>query len=337
VEEVPLDETGDSTEATIRRKISLIVPVYNEKGAIRPFITAVELAIASLEAEFDILFIDDGSSDTTCEEILGVAKSCALRISLIALSKNFGKEAALTAGMDAAIGDAVIPIDVDLQDPPELIPAFVEEWRKGYKVIYGRRTNRSQESWVKRATSSAFYRTFNFVAQSDIPINAGDFRLIDRSVIDALATYRERTRFMKGLFSTVGFKTTYVEYKRPIRQVGITKWNYWKLWNFALDGIFSFSTLPIRIWTYIGAVIATLSIFYAVIIVGKTLIFGLDVPGYASLITVVLFIGGIELISLGIIGEYIARIFLETKQRPIYTTDYSKSSICVHDQRPGKW
>jgi glycosyltransferase involved in cell wall biosynthesis len=311
----------------VRQTISLVVPVYNEAGAIEPFIKAVELVIASLDADFDIVFVDDGSRDSTCEEILEAARSRAVPIRLLALSRNFGKEAALTAGLDAATGDAVIPIDVDLQDPPELIPLFIEEWRRGYKVVYGRRTDRTDDSWVKRMTSHAFYLAFNFIAQSDIPANAGDFRLIDRSVVNALANYRERTRFMKGLFSTVGFKTTHVSYKRPARQFGKTKWNYWKLWNFALDGIFSFSTVPIRIWTYIGAIIASLSFLYALIIVGKTLVFGLGVPGYASLITVVLFMGGIQLISLGIIGEYIARIFLETKQRPIYTIDYSRSLI----------
>jgi glycosyltransferase involved in cell wall biosynthesis len=324
-EEIPLDKTAPPRDGNIRQKISLIVPVYNEKDTIEPFISAVELAIPSLDADLDILFVDDGSRDSTCEEIIEIAKSHAVPIQLIALSRNFGKEAALTAGIDAATGDAVIPIDVDLQDPPELIPLLVHEWRKGYKVVFGMRKDRAEDSWVKRTTSQAFYLAFNFVSQSGIPVNAGDFRLIDRSVIDALVNYRERTRFMKGLFSTVGFKTTHVEYKRPARRMGKSKWNYWKLWNFALDGIFSFSTAPLRIWTYVGALIAFLSFLYALVIVAKTLILGLDVPGYASLITVVLFMGGVQLISLGIIGEYIARIFLETKQRPIYTIDYSRS------------
>jgi polyisoprenyl-phosphate glycosyltransferase len=322
-----LEQTDYLRQENLQQKISLVVPVYNEKGSILPFVTTVELMIASIEADFQIIFVDDGSRDSTCEEILEIARTHVVPIRLIALSRNFGKEAALTAGMDAATGDAVIPIDVDLQDPPELIPHFIDEWRKGYKVVYGRRANRSNDSWVKRATSRVFYLGFNFLSQMEIPDGAGDFRLIDRSVINALANYRERARFMKGLFSAVGFKTTHVEYTRPARQVGKSKWNYWRLWNFALDGIFSFSTVPIRIWTYVGAVMASLSLLYAFVIVAKTLIFGLDVPGYASLITIVLFMGGVQLISLGIIGEYIARIFLETKQRPIYTIDYSRSSI----------
>ena len=310
-----------------RPKISLIVPVYNEQGAIKPFVATVELVIASLEISFDILFVDDGSWDSTCEEIIEIARSGTVPIRLIALSRNFGKEAALTAGLDAATGDAVIPIDVDLQDPPEIIPLFIDYWRMGYKVVYGRRMNRIQDSCVKRLTSKAFYTAFNFISQSEIPSDAGDFRLIDRSVIDALSSYRERTQFMKGLFSAVGFRTAHVDYKRAARRIGKTKWNYWKLWNFALDGIFSFSTVPIRIWTYVGAFIAVISFLYALFIVAKTVILGLDVPGYASLITVILFMGGVQLISLGIIGEYIARIFLETKQRPIYTVDHSRSHI----------
>ena len=319
----------------VRQKLSLIVPVYNEEVAIEPFVRAVEPVIYSLDADVDILFVDDGSEDLTREAVLAIAKTHAVPIRLIALSRNFGKEAALTAGIDAASGDAVIPIDVDLQDPPELIPLFVREWRKGYKVVYGRRTDRADDTWVKRITSKVFYLAFNSVSQSGIPVNAGDFRLIDRCALDALSGYRERTRFMKGLFSTLGFKTTYIDYKRPARKSGNSKWNYWKLWNFALDGIFSFSTVPIRIWTYVGAAIASLSFLYALEIVTKTLILGLDVPGYASLITVVLFLAGVQLISLGIIGEYIARIFLETKQRPIYTVDYSKS-LMKEDMEPLK-
>ena len=322
-----MDRKDHSAANFVREKLSLIVPVYNEEVAIEPFIRAVEPVISSLDADVDILFVDDGSQDLTCEAVLTIAKTHAVPIRLIALSRNFGKEAALTAGIDAASGHAVIPMDVDLQDPPELIPLFVREWRKGYKVVYGRRTDRGEDTWFKRITSKVFYFAFNSISQSGIPANAGDFRLIDRCALDALASYRERTRFMKGLFSALGFKTTYIDYKRPARKSGNSKWNYWRLWNFALDGIFSFSTVLIRIWTYVGAAIASLSFLYALVIVAKTLMLGLDVPGYASLITVVLFLAGVQLISLGIIGEYIARIFLETKQRPIYTVDYSKSSI----------
>jgi glycosyltransferase involved in cell wall biosynthesis len=320
-----LHESRNRPSDDARRKISLVVPVYNEEEAIEPFLTAIDRIVVPLDVDFDVVFVDDGSRDTTCDEIRRAATSRSLSIRLIALSRNFGKEAALTAGIDAASGDAVIPIDVDLQDPPELIPRFIEEWRKGYKVVYGRRIDRTEDSQVKRTTSAVFYLAFNSISNSWIPVNAGDFRLIDREVVDALATYHERTRFMKGLFSTVGFKTTHIDYRRPARQVGSSKWNYWKLWNFALDGIFSFSTVPLRLWTYVGAFIASVSFLYALFTVAKTLIFGLDVPGYASLITVVLFMAGVQLISLGIIGEYVARIFVETKQRPIYTIDQSRS------------
>ena len=315
----------------MQRKVSLIVPVYNEAGAIEPFLGAVEAVTKTLDAELDIIFVDDGSRDATCEEIIAATKSHSTPIQLLALSRNFGKEAAITAGIDAAAGDAVIPIDVDLQHPPEIIPRFIEEWRRGAKVVYGKRLDRDAETWPKRMTSRVFYRVFNALSQSDIPPDAGDFRLMDHSVVAALANYRERTRFMKGLFSAVGFKTAPVAYEVPARRAGSTKWNYWQLWNFALDGIFSFSTVPIRVWTYVGALIAGLSLIYALWIVATTLIFGLDVPGYASLITAILFMGGIQLISLGIIGEYIARIFLETKQRPIYTIDPSRS---VMNQKP---
>jgi glycosyltransferase involved in cell wall biosynthesis len=315
----------------VQTKVSLIVPVYNEAGAIEPFVSAVEAVATTLDAELDIIFVDDGSRDTTCDEIVATAKSHSIPIQLLALSRNFGKEAALTAGMDAAASDAVIPMDVDLQHPPEIIPLFIEEWRRGSKVVYGRRIERGGESWLRRTMSHLFYRVFNALAQSDIPPDAGDFRLMDRSVVAAMSNYRERTRFMKGLFSAVGFKTAHVAYETPARRVGTTKWNYWRLWNFALDGIFSFSTVPIRIWTYVGALIASVSLLYALWIVATTLILGLDVPGYASLITAILFMGGVQLISLGIIGEYIARIFLETKERPIYIVDHSRSAM---ERRP---
>ena len=315
----------------MRQRVSIVVPVFNELGAIEPFITALENATAPVDADFDIVFVDDGSSDATCEEIGAAARSHSIPIRLFALSRNFGKEAALTAGIDVATGDAVIPMDVDLQDPPELIPKLIEEWRRGNKVVYARRVTRAEDSLTKRITSKLFYSVLNHMSHANLPPNAGDFRLMDRSVVAALVEYRERTRFMKGLFSAVGFRTTYVDYKRPGRQIGATKWGYWRLWNFALDGIFSFSTVPIRIWTYVGAILATFSLIYAVVIVTKTLFLGVDVPGYASVITVVLFMGGVQLISLGLIGEYVARIFLETKQRPIYTIDPSRSVVLPAD------
>jgi len=321
------DAAPVATEKETKSTVSIVVPVYNETGSIEPFLDALLSVVEPIDLKFEVIFVDDGSTDQTCDDILSASKSSRLPIRLIALARNFGKEAALTAGIDAAAGDAIIPMDVDLQDPPEVIPRFVEKWRQGYKVVYGRRIDRANDTWCKRSTASAFYKLFNSMSHAGIPPNSGDFRLIDRAVADALADYPERTRFMKGLLSTVGFKTASVEYKRPPRAMGQSKWNYWKLWNFALDGIFSFSTMPLRIWTYVGACIAGFSFLYAVYIIMETLISGTNAPGYASLITVVLFIGGIQLISLGIIGEYIGRIFIETKKRPIYTIDRSRSSL----------
>jgi glycosyltransferase involved in cell wall biosynthesis len=311
----------------MRPTVSIVVPVYDEAGAIEPFVAAVSAAVEGVDADFEVVFVDDGSTDETTDEVRTVSRRSSVPVRLVALSRNFGKEAALTAGIDAARGDAVIPMDVDLQDPPELIPQFIGKWREGYKVVYGRRMDRASDSWMKRSTAGAFYRLFNSMSQTDIPPNAGDFRLIDRAVVDALHEYRERTRFMKGLLSFVGFKTCHIDYSRPARKVGRSKWNYWKLWNFALDGILSFSAVPLRVWTYVGALIAGLSFLYAVFIIMMTMIFGTEVPGYASIITIILFMGGIQLISLGILGEYIARIFLETKQRPIYTIDHSRSEL----------
>ncbi|MGN6551505.1 MAG: glycosyltransferase family 2 protein [Pararhizobium sp.] len=297
--------------------ISLIVPVRNEEAAIAPFLEAVRSVMDAHGLRCEILFVDAGASDTTAV-VVAAAIARDGRVRLVCLSRNFGKEAALTAGLDRARGDAAVPMDVDLQDPPEVIPAFVARWKDGFDVVYGRRASRSDDTFLKRTTAGLFYGLFNRLSHLQIPDNVGDFRLIDRSVIDALLLFREKNRFMKGLFSTVGFKSIGVDYFRPARLVGESKWTYWRLWNFALDGFISFSTAPLRIWTYIGIAVATLSFLYAVFIAVRTMIFGNDVPGYSSLMTVILFMGGVQLISLGIIGEYVGRMFIETKNRPIY-------------------
>ncbi len=305
-----------------RPLLSIIVPMYNEEAVVDVFLEAMECALdAARSAGSDFthayVFVDDGSRDGTAGII---AKRLADGVpgKLVGLSRNFGKEAALTAGLDHADGDMVVVIDVDLQDPPELIGTMVEHWRSGHDVVYGLRVNRSSDSAFKRRSSSAFYRLFNHLANIDMPANAGDFRLMDRAVVEALKRLPERNRFMKGLFAWVGFSAVAVPYTRPERAAGTSKWNYWKLWNFALDGLTGFTSIPLRVWFYCGALIAALSFAYALYLVVRVMLYGIDMPGYASLMTAVLFFSGIQLLSVGIIGEYVARLFTETKRRPVY-------------------
>ena len=297
--------------------ISLIVPVYNEAEAIDAFLDQVGPAIAQAGVRFETIFINDGSTDATLPLLASRAQERA-GLLVVNLSRNFGKEAAMTAGLDQAQGDAAVLIDVDLQDPPELLGRFVELWREGYDVVYGLRQSRDAEGRLKAMTASLFYSVFNAMSATPIPHNVGDFRLIDRRVVAALRQMPERGRFMKGLFAWVGFPSIGVPYVRPARLLGQTKWNYWRLWNFALDGIVSFSTAPLRIWTYFGAVMALGALAYAAFIALRTILLGSDVPGYASLIIVLLFSTAANLVSLGMIGEYVSRLFVETKQRPIY-------------------
>jgi glycosyltransferase involved in cell wall biosynthesis len=236
----------------------------------------------------------------------------------LSLSRNFGKEAALTAGLDHAAGQAVIPIDVDLQDPPEVIGAMLAKWRDGYEVVYGVRTNRESDSLPKRLTADLYYRAHNYLSSDKIPEHAGDFRLLDRAVVDIIKAMPERNRFMKGLFAWSGFRQAAVEYERAPRTVGSTKFRYWKLWTLALDGLTSASTMPLRIWSYVGVLVALFTLLYAVYVVVKTILWGSDVAGYPSLIVAILFFGSVQLISLGVLGEYVGRILIETKRRPLY-------------------
>lgn len=297
--------------------LSLVVPVYNEEAAIPVFIERVVPILEEIGLSYEIIFIDDGSSDGTVVAV-AQARNGNSSIKLLSLSRNFGKEAAMTAGLDWCTGDAVVPMDVDLQDPPELLREFVRLWREGFEVVFGQRIARDADTSTKRVTAGLFYRIFNAIADRPIDENAGDYRLMSRQVIVSMQTLRERNRFMKGLFSWVGFKTAAVPYSRPPRAAGETKFKYWKLWNFALDGITSFSTVPLKIWTYVGSTIALAAVIYTVIVIAGTLVYGRDVPGYASLMAVVLVLGAVQLISLGIIGEYLSRLYLETKHRPIY-------------------
>jgi glycosyltransferase involved in cell wall biosynthesis len=298
-------------------KLSIVVPMFNEATNIDAFFAALIPAIEQVTDSYEVICVNDGSNDQTLE-LLKDRHRTNQRIKAIDLSRNFGKEAALSAGLYLSRGDAVIPIDADLQDPPELIPQLVEKWRQGYRVVLCERTDRRAENFLKRFTASLFYRLNQKLSDISIPINVGDFRLMDRQVVEALRQLPERTRFMKGLFAWLGYEQTRVGYIRDPRNNGLSKWHYWKLWNFALDGIFSFSTLPLRIWTYLGLVVACGAAFYMAFIVFKVLIMGVDVPGYASTLVFLLFFSGLNMIGLGILGEYVGRIFTEVKRRPLY-------------------
>jgi len=302
-------------------EFSLVIPVKDEETAIGPCLARVIPVLESIDdplaRSFEILFVDDGSSDTTLE-VIRKANAADPRIRGISLSRNFGKEAALSAGLEAARGRAVVPLDVDLQDPPEALPGMVKQWRQGFDVVYGVRDNRETDSLPKRITADFYYRAHNWLSNDKIPEHAGDFRLLDRRVVDVIRQLPERNRFMKGLFAWAGFKQAAVSYHREERKVGKTKYNYWKLWTLAIDGITSASTVPLRIWSYLGAFVALGALAFAVFIIVRTLTTGIEVPGYASLMVAILFLGGLQLLSLGVLGEYVGRILTETKARPLY-------------------
>lgn len=301
-----------------RKLVSIVAPFYNEEEAVEPFYEALRgLIDAITDTRFEIICVDDGSRDDTLSRLISIVDRDP-RFLVIELSRNFGKEAALTAGLDAAEGSAVIPIDADLQDPPELIRALIAEWQKGADVVLARRAVRDSDTLVKRMTAKWFYRLHNWLSDVQIPPDVGDFRLIDRSVLQALRQLPERQRFMKGLFAWLGFKTATIEYTREPRKTGSTKFSWLSLLNLSLEGLTSFSIEPLRLCAYAGGFIATITLFYAGFIVLRTLIQGVDVPGYASLLVAVLFLGSLQLISIGLLGEYVGRIYMETKQRPLY-------------------
>ena len=299
-------------------RLSLVVPFYNEGEAIAAFHAAVIPCLEAIAAtEWEIVCVDDGSADSTLAQLVALAARDT-RFRVLELSRNFGKEAALTAGIEAARGDAVIPFDADLQDPPALIGQMVAAWRAGAEVVLARRMDRSTDGVMKRKTAAWFYRLHNRISKTKIPENVGDFRLMDRVVVEALKRLPERQRFMKGLFAWVGFRTVTIDYVRPERAAGVSKFSGFALWNFALEGFTSFSTTPLKIWTYLGAMGAVGTLGYALFIIFYTLFHGKDLPGYASLLVAVLFFGSVQLMSIGLLGEYIGRIYLETKQRPTY-------------------
>ena len=303
--------------------LSLVVPVLNEEHGVAAFVKAVDDEIASSwgddprKPRLEIIFVDDGSTDGTAA---AVRELCRIddRIRLVRLSRNFGKEAALSAGLQAARGDGVIPMDVDLQDPPHVLYPMVKKWEAGAKVVNARRVDRSEDTLFKRTSSKAFYRLLNSVADHPVAENVGDFRLLDRSAVTVLNQMPETSRFNKGLFSWVGFETDTVEYARPARNVGDTKWSPIKLAGLAVDGITSSTTLPLRIWTIVGSLIAMLAFSYGLFLVVYTLAFGADTPGYASIMVAVLFLGGLNLMSLGILGEYVGRMAVQVRGRPLY-------------------
>ena len=297
--------------------ISIVAPVFNEEAVLAEFYHTLCETLDTLPYRFEIIFIDDGSQDGSLKTIHDLQTQDA-RISIIELSRNFGKEIALTAGLDHCQGDAAIIIDTDLQDPPELITDMLHEWQNGYEVVYAKRLSREGETWTKKLSSYLFYRVMQRFAKFEIPEDTGDFRLLDRTAIDAITQLREQHRFMKGLFSWVGFRQKAIPFDRKPRHAGTSKWSYWRLWNFALEGITSFSTAPLRVATYLGLLTALSAFVFGLYIIYDTLVWGNPIPGYPSLMVVVLFLGGIQLISIGIIGEYLGRLFDETKQRPLY-------------------
>ena len=297
--------------------LSIIIPAYNEEEVLDEFYRRITSVLDKNSLPYELVFINDGSRDNTLN-LLERLNSQDERVVIIDLSRNFGKEIAVSAGIDFARGDAVIIIDADLQDPPELIPELVKQWQNGYDNVYARRTSREGESTLKKTTSYLFYRFIRAMTHIDIPIDTGDFRLLSRRAVDALKQLPERNRFMKGLYSWIGYSAIAVDYRRDPRYAGETKWNYWKLWNFALEGIASFTEIPLKLASYVGGFIAFIAFFYGIYIIIDTAVFGNDVAGYPSLIVTILFLGGIQLIFIGILGEYLGRAFSEIKQRPLY-------------------
>lgn len=305
--------------STTKKTISVISPFYNEELGVEAFFARLSSVHAEVADRYDleVIAINDGSKDNTLSELVNVRPRYPF-LTIVDLSRNFGKEAALSAGLDYATGDVVIPIDSDLQHPPELILEMLAQWEAGFEVVLAKRVDRDTDRAIQKFSANSFYKLHNYISDIDIPADVGDYRLMDRKVVNALKALPENRRFMKGLFAWVGFKTTTVEYKVEPRLSGVTSFNTWKLWNFALEGITSFSSAPLRIWSYLGGAISLLSFLYALYLILKTVVFGIDTPGYASLMVAILFVGGIQLIGIGVLGEYLGRIFVETKRRPVY-------------------
>jgi len=294
--------------------------VHNEEPVLPLFYRRLSEVLDAVHPDYEIVCVNDGSRDASLAVMLA-HRAGDPRIKIVDLSRNFGKEIALSAGLDAATGDLVVPIDVDLQDPPELIAEFIAKWREGYDVVYGVRVDRSTDTALKRWTSHNFYRLFNRISDVPMPYNAGDFRLMDRRVVEVLKQLPERNRFMKGLFAWVGFRQVGVDYVRPARAAGQTSFRYWRLWNFALDGLTSFSSLPIRVWSYVGVAAGVGAVLAALALIARTLIYGRDVPGYPSIVVLILLSFGVQMLAMGALGEYVSRIYQEVKGRPLYVVE----------------
>lgn len=325
-------QTSPDLSQPRRESLSVVVPAYNEQEVLPEFHRRTSAVLQGMGLPYEIVYVNDGSRDGTLA-VLNALSAADEHVTVVDLSRNFGKEIAMTAGFDQTCGDAVVIIDADLQDPPEFIPELVAGWREGFDVVYAVRSVRDGESWVKKVTSHVFYRVIQSMSRVKIPTDTGDFRLMSRRAVDALGTLREHHRFMKGLFAWVGFSQKAVYYRRDPRAAGVTKFNYWKLWNFAIEGFTSFSISPLKAASYCGAVVASASFLYAAWVVYKTLVHGDPVAGYPSLMVTVLFLGGVQLTAIGILGEYIGRIFNEVKQRPLYLLNRVKPSALAA-QRP---
>jgi polyisoprenyl-phosphate glycosyltransferase len=297
--------------------ISIVAPAYNEEGGLTQFARRVDAVMRGGGVAYEIVFVNDGSTDRTLS-VMQSLRAANPNITVVNLSRNFGKETAMTAGVAHAIGDAIVIIDTDLQDPPELIPEMIDGWRAGYDVVYAKRTERAGETWLKKTTARLFYWTVKRVGPVPIPENTGDFRLISRRAAQALLQLPERHRFMKGLYVWIGYPQKAIAYKRQARFAGRSKWNYWQLWNLAIEGITSFTIIPLKLATYLGFFIALAAFAYSLVMVTKVIVFGEEVRGFPTLLSVMLLLGGVQLIVLGFIGEYLGRIFDETKQRPLY-------------------
>ncbi len=297
--------------------ISFIIPVLNEAANLDALLARVMRVLSTVPERWEIVFVDDGSTDTTLEQIRRHNARDA-RITAISFSRNFGKEVAIAAGLNYVHGDAAIILDADLQHPPEVALTFIEKWRDGYNIVYGDRVDRNTDGPFRRLYAHGFYRLFNVLSRGNIPSGAGDFRLLDRKAIDAMNRFKEQSRFNKGLYSWIGFKSVGVPYQVAERVGGVTKWSFRRLIRFAIDGLTSFSTLPLRVWSVLGLAISVGAIIYATIVLVKTLIFGTDVPGFPSLIISVMLLAGVQLISLGVIGEYLGRVYEEVKARPLF-------------------
>ncbi len=312
-----------SKTGTHSKRITIVVPIFNEEAALPLYFDAMAAEIPKIKKQlktdlsFTLLFVNDGSHDAS-EFIVCHAKSDVYDIQLVNLSRNFGKEKALFAGITYAQSDAVIPMDVDLQDAPEVIGLMLERWLAGAMIVNAKRTSRTEDSWWKRFTAGAFYKVFNMFSERPIPENVGDYRLMDRQVVDAVKQIGDQKRFNKEIFAWVGFQSEEVEFDRPQRSQGEGKWSFWKLWNLALDGIFSASTLPLRMWSYIGFLLSLLAFTYVLYVIIYTFALGRDVPGYSSTIVMILAFGGLNLMSLGVLGEYIGRIYTEVRNRPSF-------------------